>query len=294
MSEPSNWTLTNEALRVRTPKHCIAELTGHPLSKQCFPTAIGFYPEAKSHQMKRVVHDDYLLMYCVEGKGELVTDSYDSEISKGDLFIISPGTSHQYSADSQHPWTLFWCHFRGSQADAFYQYIRSASNDAQVNHLSDIDLFSSFNSLMNSARDSYSLAGFIHVSSLLRLTLTLIERKLKQTSREKSGIVLPVIHQFMRANLNKNISLDDLADLSHLSKYHFSRKYQALTGYSPLQHFTHLKIEHACFLLEQTDMTISMVAFELGYVDALYFSRVFRRVMKLSPSQYRKSLIALL
>jgi transcriptional regulator GlxA family with amidase domain len=95
----------------------------------------------------------------------------------------------------------------------------------------------------------------------------------------------------MRQNIDKTLYLDDLAKLSHVSKYHFSRRYHALTGMTPLQHFSHIKIEHASTLLEQTSLSISDIAYQLGYDDALYFSRVFKKQMKLSPRAYRKRLL---
>lgn len=50
-------------------------------------------------------------------------------------------------------------------------------------------------------------------------------------------------------------------------------------------------MEHACFLLEQTSFKVSEIAEQLGYDDALYFSRVFRKVYGQAPSVYRKSLL---
>jgi len=291
MSEPSNWPLSNEALRVRVPNHIISVLSDSVLSKDIFPTAIGYYPNAESHQMKRVEHDDFILIFCVDGKGVLETETYSGEVLRGDLFILPPGTPHQYKADQVQPWTLFWCHFRGALAPAFFEYIKPEDTCLAIRNLNDLKLLSQFNELITSVRACYSFEGFVHVASQLRHIITLVERIKQSKQKEKIGIILPDIHQYMRANLHKGLSLDELASFSHLSKYHFSRKYLEMTGYSPQQHFIHFKIEHACLLLEQVDISISDVAFSLGYDDALYFSRVFRKVMHLSPSQYRKSLL---
>ncbi|WP_375791535.1 helix-turn-helix transcriptional regulator [Microbulbifer hydrolyticus] len=51
----------------------------------------------------------------------------------------------------------------------------------------------------------------------------------------------------------------------------------------------HDNIEHACDLLDCTDLSVGEIAFQLGYDDPLYFSRVFKRVIGLSPSSYRDS-----
>jgi len=290
MSEPSSWPLSNEALRVRVPKYMLSELLESPLSAGLFPTAIGYYPNAKSHQMQRVEHDDFIVLYCADGRGVLKTNQSSWSVERGDLFILPPGTAHHYKADRETPWSLFWCHFRGSLALDLYEHIDFDDNELVIRQLNYLSLLARFNDLVEIARNSYSIAGFIHAGNQLRQILTLIERLKHTKQKTQTGIILPKIQQYMRENLNKHLSLEDLALLSHLSKYHFSRKYQLLTGFSPVQHFIHLKMEHACFLLDQADMSISEVAFELGYDDALYFSRVFRKINNISPSQYRKKL----
>ena len=93
----------------------------------------------------------------------------------------------------------------------------------------------------------------------------------------------------MRANLDKSLSLEELAAECQLSKYHFSAKYKDATGYSPIKHFLHMKIEAACQLLDSTDLRISSVSAAVGYDDPLYFSRLFRKVTGTSPKDYRAS-----
>jgi AraC-like DNA-binding protein len=74
----------------------------------------------------------------------------------------------------------------------------------------------------------------------------------------------------------------------NLSRFHFIKKYKALTGTTPINHFIHLKIERACHLLDVTSKGVNEVAWALGYEDAYYFSRIFKKTMGISPSQYRR------
>ncbi len=292
MSEPSRWPLPDkEALRIRVPKHIEQALTKHPLAKQIYATSIGYYPSAAQHEMGRIAHDDYILIYCAEGRGYLQTQLYDGPINQGDLFILPPETPHKYSSSEESPWTVFWFHFRGELAQSYYSFLYDTSASPVVN-THDIHTLSGFRESIYVARSSFTLASYVYVNSLLGHLLISTARAVNQVAKPLSGLKVEEAQEYMRQNIDKMISLDDLAKLTRLSKYHFSRRYHALTGMSPLQHFMHIKIEHACSLLEQSSLSISDIAYQLGYDDALYFSRVFKKLMKVSPRSYRKSLIA--
>jgi AraC-like DNA-binding protein len=73
-----------------------------------------------------------------------------------------------------------------------------------------------------------------------------------------------------------------------LSVSHFSVVFRARTGYSPIEYFNHLKVQKACQYLVFTGMSVKETAFTLGIEDQYYFSRMFSRLMGISPAVYRK------
>jgi AraC-like DNA-binding protein len=79
-----------------------------------------------------------------------------------------------------------------------------------------------------------------------------------------------------------------MADFSNLSVTHFSALFRKKTGHSPIEYFNHLKIQKACQYLAFTSMTVKELAFYIGIEDQYYFSRMFTRLMGISPSAYRK------
>ncbi|MEP1594525.1 MAG: helix-turn-helix transcriptional regulator, partial [Halieaceae bacterium] len=72
--------------------------------------------------------------------------------------------------------------------------------------------------------------------------------------------------------------------------FHFSNRYKKLTGYSPVKHFLNMKMEHACYLLDSSDLSVKAIASQLGYEDPLYFSRIFSKTIGMSPRSYRGSI----
>lgn len=114
-----------------------------------------------------------------------------------------------------------------------------------------------------------------------RYTLNLI-RKVDENDPVAQSI------NFMLENLGRKLRLDDLALAVDLSASHFSRLFQARTSHSPIDYFIQLKVQNACRLLDNYSWLISDVAREAGFEDQFYFSRVFHKVMGMSPANYRK------
>ena len=94
--------------------------------------------------------------------------------------------------------------------------------------------------------------------------------------------------EHMLANIQASITLSDLAKRAVLSVTRYSQLFKKKTGYSPIEYFSRLKIQHACHLLDATEWKIYAISQKVGYADPYYFSRVFHKIMGLSPLQYRR------
>ena len=80
----------------------------------------------------------------------------------------------------------------------------------------------------------------------------------------------------------------EYAALCHMSEFHFLHEFKALTGMSPISYRDALLIRQARTLLDSTTLTVSEIAYTLGIVDALYFSKKFKKHVGISPSRYRE------
>ena len=76
--------------------------------------------------------------------------------------------------------------------------------------------------------------------------------------------------------------------VSGLAERTFKRRFLQATGMAPLDYVHHLRLEEAKQMLESGDASIESIAFEVGYRDASFFNRLFRRKVMLSPAQYRR------
>jgi AraC family transcriptional regulator len=93
---------------------------------------------------------------------------------------------------------------------------------------------------------------------------------------------------YIHANIGAKIDLQDLAETSCLSKFHFLRLFKLAYGLSPYQFIQDLRLEKARILLSQTSVPVADLAYSLGFVNPQSFSRLFFQRLGLYPSKYRE------
>jgi transcriptional regulator GlxA family with amidase domain len=92
---------------------------------------------------------------------------------------------------------------------------------------------------------------------------------------------------YMSQHLDKPLQVATLAEQANISPSHFFALFKRRIGSAPIDYFTRLRMQRACRLLENTSLSVKEVASELGYDDPFYFSRVFKSVNRVAPSDYR-------
>lgn len=98
------------------------------------------------------------------------------------------------------------------------------------------------------------------------------------------------VKTFIVANSHKHITLEDVAAHVRLSPYYVSKLFKEQSGVNYIDFITECRMKHAQRLMADPDRNVKEIAFEVGYHDPNYFSRVFKRTFRLSPTEYRKSL----
>ena len=91
----------------------------------------------------------------------------------------------------------------------------------------------------------------------------------------------------LEQNIHRQMNLEELASIAHMSQRSFLRVFQSAVGTSPLAWVIGQRINRACCLLRQTDRQVTEIAFDVGFNDSNYFTRQFRKITGLSPRNYR-------
>ena len=92
---------------------------------------------------------------------------------------------------------------------------------------------------------------------------------------------------YMMRHLDEPLQVATLAAQANISTSHFFALFKRQTGCAPIDCFIHLRMQHACRLLDETMLSVKEVAATLGYDDPFYFSRIFKSVNQVAPSEYR-------
>jgi AraC-like DNA-binding protein len=126
----------------------------------------------------------------------------------------------------------------------------------------------------------------LHLPDTIRRRKEVAELSANRASR------LPQIAAALRlidTDYARPLTLPELAASTHLSPAYFCTLFQALTGLTPMRHLERRRILRAMELIRQGGSPLHCIARDVGYHDPYHFSRVFRRVTRISPSQYRQS-----
>ncbi|VGO20498.1 Melibiose operon regulatory protein [Pontiella sulfatireligans] len=94
--------------------------------------------------------------------------------------------------------------------------------------------------------------------------------------------------EFVRENHASPIRIEELAKIANLSSSQFERRFKKVFDITPTKHILNVRIRAACNLLSTTNETIASIALESGFYDHSHFIRNFRKVMGLSPKEYRE------
>ena len=94
--------------------------------------------------------------------------------------------------------------------------------------------------------------------------------------------------EFIGNHLDRDLSLDELASVANMSKFHFAKSFRQAMGIAPHQYLVKLRVEKARKLLALRTMSVEDVAHRVGYLDKGHFAAQFRKIVGISPNRYRE------
>lgn len=273
------------------PRDIRKSLSEGPLTGKHFITDIGFFPKALHHRRDRAEGTgEYICIYCKSGSGWLRFGGETRTVSAGEVLFIPAGTTHSYGASEDDPWSIYWIHFYGADIPEF-----SAGREAipWLGRLSDAaegEFIFLFDQIYLRLAGGYERGNMIIVSQMAGYLLALLFFSTRR-ERDESGRRGDAVERclaLMANRLESRLSLEELAAEANYSVPHLSAVFREKTGVSPMHYYHQLKIQRACLILDTTDLGVAEAGRAVGYGDSYYFSRLFKKIMKISPDRYRR------
>ncbi len=265
----------------------------NPLTKTLYVSKIGFFPAVKFHFInKEKGVDYYILIYCTSGEGWYKIGGKTVEVSENQYIILPPDSPYSFGANTSNPWTIYWMHFKGTLASTFFdapilprQILPESDSRLQDRIQLFEEIYANLELSYHSNHFSYASICLFHFLGSFKYLEQF--RRIRNMDIIENSFSEKVIY-FMRENVEHNLSLEQLARHYNLSISHFSSRFYKETKQSPIKYFIALKIEKACQYIELSNLRITDIYPKLGFQDGAYFTRIFTKIMGISPSKYRK------
>ncbi|MCE3201178.1 AraC family transcriptional regulator [Paenibacillus sonchi] len=262
--------------------------------------AVLFSGEGKpypGHKIGPSVHDYYLIHTVLDGGGSFQSSTVTQQCRKGDTFVIFPGSLFSYQADEHNPWHYVWVALQGTVVSGLLSDIGITRERPLLYTENTSELHSLYERIRSCFKQSaYPRLESLEASGWTRLLLHHFGQDnlalLPARPKELPEIIDRQIDQAIRwisLQFHQQISIDHMAATLGYHRAHLSKAFKQKTGLSPKQYLLKMRLDKAKSLLSGT-LTIDQVASSVGFNDALYFSRQFRKFSGMSPSEYRSML----
>ncbi len=232
------------------------------------------YPQ-RHWAMKRHLHEeDSEFIFVTAGMLEARIGGNVVTARRGDALIYPRGTWHAEKSVGEQPLeTLFisWIPAPGSEAPPIHGHDQHGRIEMLLRWMADLP--------SHSEGESDRVRNVLFQAALYEFA---------QVQRPASGELEYRLRRYLQNHLAEPLSLDDLAKVAGMTKYHFVRTFRELTGLPPMAYLRRLRVSAAATLLLNTALPLKAIAPQVGLGDEYHLSRVFRKENGLAPSQFRR------
>lgn len=241
------------------------------------------------HRIQRETYPGHEWILCLRGRGWVRIEGRRHEVSPGSLAWVNCHHPHDYGAIAADPWELYWLRLEGPSLDRLGRFLSIGSQPviAAIDMPAASVAFTTVFSLMEetatpaiAAKLNEVVAGLIAIA---------VEARMSSPSALEPEHPPALRRALERLRLYYHLPtrVADLAKLAGMSESHFSRMFKAALGTSPIDWLRRERINQAKRRLIESDDTIKEVAMQVGYSDQFFFSKDFKRMTKLTPTEFR-------
>lgn len=229
-----------------------------------------------------------VLQYTISGAGNLRYGGRSYRVTPGETMLVVVPHAHRYWVEAGGHWEFFWIAMHGAEALRIHRAVLATAGPvfrlqaATVDHIADCARRLIADPDLTSAR-----ASAIAYDVSMALYDDILEPH--RTDPPVDSALRQVIDH-IGAHLHLPLPVDRLAEISGLSRSHFSRVFAAHEGMPPAEFVLTRRLDRAAKLLTMAaDLSVKDVSAMCGFEDPNYFAKVFRRGFGASPTEFRTS-----
>lgn len=255
---------------------------------------IGVQTTEPGYSFGPAVRDHDQIHFVLSGKGDVTINRQRFTVTEGQMFYTPEGSMWYFESDEVTPWQYMWIGFCGEWGKRLLDGVgmNQKSLTADI-----VDISAARNLSIQLAETMKEDTSYISMMPCFwRIIQELIKtkgyvphsKKRPENQREKQhdARIVEIVRRIERDYM-REITVNELAAELSVSRAWLSRCFKDVTGKTIKEYITDLRISHAKDLLTQTPFPIAEIAAACGYNDAMFFSRMFKRVAGCTPSQWR-------
>jgi AraC-like DNA-binding protein len=229
-----------------------------------------------------------VLQHTVAGVGHLHYERRRYRLKPGDTMLVIVPHNHRYFVEAGERWEFFWISMSGQEAVRIHRTIQAATGPVlhlrpeTIDHIADCSL-----RLIEGHGDTPGAASSIAYEAVGALYDDVFGSQSAMLVADEDSVVRRVV-EHVRANLDKELAVPQLADVAGFSRAYFSRMFAASEGLPPAAFVLQERMRHAARLLTSHSLLpIKEIANLCGFDEPNYFAKVFRRFFGTSPTEFR-------
>ncbi len=248
-------------------------------------------------------HECLEIIYVEKGWIEVEIDRTRLHIAGGEMAVVNPRQLH--ICDRFDPATTLYCLIidmnvmRGRYVDSSDEHYILPLLEGKILIDGKIDGRQGLGDLIRSAVDLFTERGIAYQLRLKSIVFEILFRQFAQHSsvrqvdprrlptsvpRERVNAMLEYVNQ----HYAESIQLNDFVEVLHINKHYICKLFRQYTGKTVLKYVNEMRVRKAEEMLLSSDRSVTEIAYATGFPDFNYFSRIFKQVMGVTPSQLRK------
>lgn len=235
--------------------------------------------------------NEYQFIYITAGRGFFQSEHCaQTEIKEGDMFLLFPREWHRYHPDPGTGWNEYWIGFRGQNIDSRIANGFFSPREPVFHVGLHDELVQVFRNAIAIAKEQY-----VGYQQMLAGAANMVMGHAYAFNRHNEFENHEVVEQMRKAKvimterLAEGITPMEVAEEINMGYSRFRQVFRKFTGYAPLQYIQEVRLTKCKQLLANTNLSLTEIAYQVGYESVDYFATTFRKKNGVTPTAYRKS-----